>query len=152
MANIDNLRSFAVLSTSELREIQSRGGKNSGSARRQRKELRQLTTDLMLSDAVPAYRDVVRQLCPGLNDDTNLAVIVARLFDVAMVGKSSDAILAARLLMEWAGFTPENRIQQEATARASEATEEKETQVIFYSVSERENPLRKEEENEEKYL
>ena len=60
MANIDNLRSFAVLSTSELREIQSRGGKNSGSARRQRKELRQLTTDLMLSDAVPAYRDVVR--------------------------------------------------------------------------------------------
>ena len=77
---------------------------------------------------------------------------MARLFDVAMVGKSSDAILAARLLMEWAGFTPENRIQQEATARASEATEEKETQVIFYSVSERENPLRKEEENEEKYL
>ena len=145
MGNTKNLRPIA-LSHEEATKNGRLGGVASGVKRRQKKQLRELTLDVLMQDAIRPYQEIIKKLCPELTDHSNLTALVLSMFNIALYGRGDDAVLAARTLMQWAGFAPE----LEAAEGASAVTGEKETQIIFYSASERENPLRKEEKNEEK--
>ena len=62
VGNINNLIQFSGRqSPEEARKNGQKCGIASGAVRRQRKELRQLTADLMLSEAVPQYRAIIKQ-------------------------------------------------------------------------------------------
>ncbi len=124
---VDNLRPIK-LTHEEATANGRKGGLASAAARKQKKELRALTHDILRQDAIEPYKAVVERLCPALEDTSNLAVVVAAMFKVALYGRGTNAILAATTLVQWAGFMPPEKIQQATQQTAPK----EEMQVVIY--------------------
>lgn len=92
--NDKNLVPFSERSESEVREINSRGGKKSGETRRRKKALKALMNDLLSSDIVndEIYNSAVDM---GCNNPTYGAAVVAAMVRQAALGdtKAFNAIV-----------------------------------------------------------
>ena len=92
MANEDNLIPFSERTESEQREIQSKGGKKSGEARRKKKSMKQVM-DILLQMPASTFDDYQILADMGINIDefseteiNNLFVVNAALLSLAKTG------------------------------------------------------------------
>ena len=92
MANEDNLIPFSERTESEQREIQSKGGKKSGEARRKKKSMKQVM-DILLQMPASTFDDYQILADMGINIDefseteiNNLLVVNAALLSLAKTG------------------------------------------------------------------
>lgn len=94
MLNDKNLVPFTERSESEVREINSRGGKKSGETRRRKKALKSLMNDLLSSDIVndDIYNSAIDM---GCDNPTYGAAVVAAMVRQAALGdtKAFNAIV-----------------------------------------------------------
>jgi len=92
--NEQNLIPMNKRTKSEQREITRKGGIKSGEARREKKQMRELITDLLQSTPDPADQEL-----------TNAAILVKALYDKATQGD----VKAFETLMKYAGEDPDQQ-------------------------------------------
>ena len=124
----------------ERRAIGTKAGVASGVARRRKKELREFTRDFLMQEAAPALKGNMSILGVDVEEMSNLAAMVTRMFSKAV---NQGDLNAARSIIEWAGMAPlQQERENEAIAKMSqviqlmEGTEDENAQttedVIFY--------------------
>lgn len=135
-AGVENLITLDKRSEEERKAICTAGGKKSGMVRRQKKELRQLTKDFLMQDAVGPIKQNMQRLGFDSEDMTNLAAILGVMF--AKVLNNQD-LNAAKLIMEWAGMAPGQEIRESEAMQklqmivSPEASDDTEIEdVVFY--------------------
>ena len=117
----DNLIPFSQRTAAEQREIQSKGGKASGAARRRRKALRE-ALDVFLSLPVQDKRALGRLVKAGIDaEDADMqALVVAALVQRAIDGD----VRAVRLIFDIVGTTDEKNADVPADDPITEALRE----------------------------
>lgn len=117
----DNLIPFSQRTAAEQREIQSKGGKASGAARRRRKALRE-ALDVFLSLPVQDKRALGRLVKAGIDaEDADMqALVVAALVQRAIDGD----VRAARLIFDIVGASDEKAADIPADDPITEALRE----------------------------
>ena len=117
----DNLIPFSQRTAAEQREIQSKGGKASGAARRRRKALRE-ALDVFLSLPVQDKRALGRLVKAGIDaEDADMqALVVAALVQRAIDGD----VRAVRLIFDVVGTSDEKAADVPADDPITEALKE----------------------------
>lgn len=117
----DNLIPFSQRTAAEQREIQSKGGKASGAARRRRKALRE-ALDVFLSLPVQDKRALGRLVKAGIDaEDADMqALVVAALVQRAIDGD----VRAAKLIIDLMADTDEKAADVPADDPITEALRE----------------------------
>lgn len=105
MAN--NLRSFNQMSPEERKELQRKGGINSGKARRERKAMRE-QAELLLSLPIKKQKtkDKIKELGIKGDDLTNQMALIVSMYHKALSGDVS----AASWIRDLVGENPINKI------------------------------------------
>lgn len=107
MANVQNLRPGEYKLTLE---DQKKGGKNSVSARRRKKNLFEITRMVLELGVVnPKQRAALEKLGINPDDLTNNAALVVSMLDKAMKGD----VQAAKLIAEWGAVNAPQQTEQE---------------------------------------
>ena len=133
-----NLIPFNERSEEEQRAIRLKGGIASGVARRRKKELREFTRDFLMQEAVPQLKGNMDLLGVEVEQMTNVAAMVTRLFSKAV---NQGDLNAARTIIEWAGMAPlQEARENEAIAKMSQVMQlvsgnekdDDDNDVVFY--------------------
>lgn len=135
-----NLIPLTQRTKEEQRKIRTKAGVASGIARRQKKELREFTRDFLMQEAAPILKGNMSSLGVEADQMTNLAAMVARLFNKAV---NQGDLNSARTLIEWAGMAPlQQERENEAIAKMSQVmqlasgnnndSDDENPDVIFY--------------------
>lgn len=121
MAGYDNIKDkgFDHRSTEELREIQRKGGVNSGIKRRQKRDLRKCVQMVLNTKAHGEKTKATVKEVMGVDEDdvTNRDVMIARLTLNALAGDLN----ALRTLFEYSGETASEKRAEKAEKRAAKA-------------------------------
>lgn len=119
-------------------ENASNAGKQSWAGRRRNADLRRLTQEFLNSSANPQLRANMAALGMDVEQMTNLAALVTRIFTKVI---AQGDLNAARTLIEWAGMAPlqqekENqeiaKMAQMVALASPEKKEESEDDIVFY--------------------
>lgn len=103
----------------ERRAIATKAGVASGIARRRKKELREFTRDFLMQEAAPVLKGNMSMLGVEVDEMSNLAAMVTRMFSKAV---NQGDLNAARSIIEWAGMAPlQQEKENEAIARMKQA-------------------------------
>ncbi|MCI8843869.1 MAG: hypothetical protein HFF08_07145 [Oscillospiraceae bacterium] len=140
MANEKNLIPMDQRTESEQREIQSKGGKASGAARRRKKTMRQAAAMLLGADISGGERDFVEKIRPRLlafgiseGDATYQDVLLASIMLKAMKGD----VKAAAYIRDTAGENPSLELKKQELKLRQEELRLKREQLRSRAISER---------------
>lgn len=140
MANEENLVPFDKRTESEQREIQSKGGKASGAARRRKKTMRQAAAMLLGADISGGEREFVEKIRPRLlafgvseEDATYQDALLVSIMLKALKGD----VKAAAYLRDTAGENPSLELKKQELKLRKEELRLKQEQLRSRAISER---------------